>query len=69
VRPHLPSSAHDWTAAIAQTLAGHQPARQRAMIEDTPADKVALWLEALTDRLWTPARPALPASSMETRTL
>jgi predicted glycosyltransferase len=68
-RPHLPSSAHDWTAAIAETLAGHQPARQRAMIEDTPADKVALWLESLADRLWTPVRPAFPASSMEIRTL
>jgi hypothetical protein len=54
VRPHLPSSAHDWSAAIAEALASHDPARQRAMIDDDPAAKVADWLETLTDRLWTP---------------
>lgn len=69
IRPHLPSSAQDWTGAITEARANHAPARQRAMIEDMPADKAALWLEALADRLWTPASTAPSASSMETPTL
>jgi len=54
VRPHLPSSAGGWTAALADTRAGHRPAAQRAMIDDAPAEVAAAWLEALADRLWTP---------------
>lgn len=54
VRPHLPSSAGGWTATLAETRAGHRPAAQRAMIADTPAEDAAAWLEALSDRLWTP---------------
>ena len=69
VRPHLPSSAQGWSAALAETRAAHRADRQRAMIDDSPADRVALWLEALADRLWTPAVPAPPLTSVEPRTL
>ncbi|MBB4617411.1 glycosyltransferase [Sphingomonas abaci] len=65
VRPHLPSSAHGWAAALAETLAGHRPAAQRAMIDDQPADRVALWLETLAARLWTPCTLSAPLSTME----
>jgi predicted glycosyltransferase len=58
VRPHLPSSAESWTVALAETRAGHHPARQRAMIDDDPAAGAAHWLEALSDRLWTPRTPS-----------
>ena len=68
VRPHLPSSAHGWIAALADTLRDHRPDRQRAMIDDTPADRAALWLEALADRLWTPLA-ATPSLSLEPRIL
>ena len=53
VRPHLPSSAEAWHGAIAETLAGHCPAAQRAMIEDNPADMAAAWLERLAGDLWS----------------
>jgi len=57
VRPHLPSSAHAWDAAIAEATARHDPERQRALIDPRPAAAAADWLEALADRLWSP-RPA-----------
>ena len=69
VRPHLPSSAHGWSAALAETLASHQPDAQRAMIDDSPADRVALWLETLAARLWTPESLSAPLSTMEPPTL
>jgi len=59
VRPHLPSSAQGWEAALAEALATHSPERQRAMIDERPAGIAADWLEALAARLWTPA--PLPA--------
>lgn len=59
VRPHLPSSAEAWAQALAETLAGHDAAAQRAMIEPQPAKKVADWLERLAAELW----PATPVSS------
>ncbi|MBB4154876.1 putative glycosyltransferase [Sphingomonas jinjuensis] len=63
VRPHLPSSAQGWSAALDEALAGHRPDAQRAMIDDAPADRVALWLETLATRLGAPlAAPDLPAS-------
>jgi predicted glycosyltransferase len=52
VLPHLPSSAGAWADAIAQTYAGHQPARQRALIEESPAEKASQWLESLSAGLW-----------------
>lgn len=61
VRTHLPSSAQGWTAALNEAVAGHRPDLQRAMIDDAPADRVALWLEALADRLWAPM-PTSPQS-------
>lgn len=57
VRPHLPSSAQAWTAALTETLGQHRPASQRAMIADSPAQMAADWLEALAQRLW-PIEPA-----------
>ena len=67
IRPHLPSSAHGWEQAIADTLSGHRPDRQRAMIDDAPAEAAAAWLEALSDRLWnaTPNPTLQPQSPME----
>ncbi len=52
IRPHLPSSAGAWRRALAETLAGHRPDAQRAMIEDRPAEKAAAWLEQLATTLW-----------------
>jgi hypothetical protein len=54
VRPHLPSSAKGWIAALAETRAGHRPLAQRAMIDEVPAQIAADWLEALAARLWMP---------------
>jgi hypothetical protein len=59
VRPHLPSSADDWSRAIADTFAAHRPALQHALIDDAPAAFAAAWLENLAARLW-PTR-AIPA--------
>jgi UDP-N-acetylglucosamine:LPS N-acetylglucosamine transferase len=56
-RPHLPSSADAWHAALAETLAGHAPAAQCALIEERPAVRVAEWLESLADDLWRVAAP------------
>ncbi|GGB40898.1 hypothetical protein GCM10011380_32940 [Sphingomonas metalli] len=67
VRPHLPSSAQGWTAALAEARGGHCPDRQRAMIDDAPADRVALWLEALAHRLWTPVPTPMTLPPLETR--
>ena len=67
VRSHLPSSAHAWAAALAETSASHRPARQRGMIDEVPAQRTAQWLEALIDRLWSPAPVPSPASSEEFR--
>ncbi|MFN3776510.1 hypothetical protein [Sphingomonas parapaucimobilis] len=52
VRPHLPSSAQAWNAALTETLGQHCPVLQRAMIADAPAQAAADWLEALSTRLW-----------------
>ena len=65
VRPHLPSSAEAWREALAETLAGHRPDAQRAMIEDAAAEKAAAWLERLAAGLWSkPAAAASPALPM-----
>lgn len=58
IRPHLPSSADAWQQALEETLAGHRPDVQRALIEDSPAEKVAAWLERLATTLWPTAAPA-----------
>jgi hypothetical protein len=63
VRPHLPSSAQSWSAALAETRAGHRPAAQRAMIADTPAQDAADWLEALAVRLWPTELDLSPATN------
>ncbi len=55
MRPHLPSSAACWHRAIEATLAAHDADRQRAMIDEAPAERVAAWLGELVDRLWAPA--------------
>lgn len=66
VRPHLPSSAHGWSAALAETLALHAPHRQREMIDDAPALRAAQWLEDLARRLWdTPVRTPSPIPPKE----
>jgi predicted glycosyltransferase len=61
IRPHLPSSADAWRQALAETLAGHRPDAQRAMIEDTPAEKASAWLEGLAATLW-PKPAATPTA-------
>ncbi len=66
VRPHLPSSADAWGQALAETLAGHRPEAQRALIEDRPAERAAAWLERLAAGLWpqpADAPPALPTGA------
>lgn len=63
VRPHLPASAHAWTAALAETRAAHRPDTQRAMIEEAPAERAATWLETLAGRLWTPPVTPLGANT------
>lgn len=57
VCPHLPSSVEAWAEAISCTYAAHQPARQLALIEHTPAKKVVLWLEELS--IWSNAASKL----------
>jgi hypothetical protein len=71
VRPHLPSSADAWVQAIGEALAGHRPARQRAMIADAPAADAASWLEALAERLWSPsgASPVIDPSDHSRSTI
>ncbi|MGI4745793.1 MAG: hypothetical protein ACRYGI_20590 [Janthinobacterium lividum] len=61
VRPHLPSSADAWRRALAETLSGHRPDAQRAMIEDRPADKAVAWLERLATSLWSQPAALLPS--------
>ena len=63
IRPHLPSSADAWQRTLAETLAGHRPDAQRAMIEERPAEKAAAWLEQLATTLW-PKLAAPPALLM-----
>ncbi|WP_288455679.1 glycosyltransferase [uncultured Sphingomonas sp.] len=67
VRPHLPSSAKGWTDALSEAWAIHRPGRQRAMIDDAPADRVALWLEMLAARLGAPLTPAVTPIVLEPR--
>ena len=55
VRPHLPSSPLQWRAAVEETLAAHDGARQTALVEPEPARKAVAWIEALIERAW--ARP------------
>ncbi len=52
VRPHLPSSAEAWAAALAETHEQHDPAAQRVLIEPNPAGMAAAWLEQLAETLW-----------------
>ncbi len=52
IRPHLPSSAHAWQRALAETSSRHRPDAQRAMIDHMPAEKAAIWLEHLAGTLW-----------------
>lgn len=54
VRAHLPSSSHQWHAAVRETLQTHDSLRQVALIEPDPAMKVAKWIEALIERAWAP---------------
>lgn len=61
VRPHLPSSADAWRQALAETLSGHRPDAQRAMIEERPADKAAAWLEQLATSLWPQVAATSPS--------
>lgn len=60
VRPHLPSSADAWAGALAETLAAHDPPRQRAMIEPAPDAKAAAWLESMASALWSDPLPIAP---------
>lgn len=62
VRSHLPSSAAAWHQALADVVADHASERQRAMIDDAPAERAAAWLETVSERLWTP-RVVIPSSS------
>ncbi len=67
VRPHLPSSAEAWRLALAETLAGHRPDAQRAMIEERPAERAGAWLERLAAGLWPqPAITPTPTLSVPT---
>ncbi|MCQ8239744.1 hypothetical protein [Rhizosaccharibacter radicis] len=71
VRPHLPSSAQGWRAALRETRAMHDRERQRAAIDEHPAAKAARWLEALATHLWRlsavapTAIPPIPLSEPE----
>lgn len=72
-RPHLPSSAHAWTAALAEATARHDPAAQAALIQPHADRRTADWLEGLIARLWpddaatAPApEPAMPDPSFRT---
>lgn len=65
VRPHLPSSAEAWQQALAETLAGHRPLAQRALIEARPAGKAAAWLETVAATLWSGHPPHQPPSPTE----
>ncbi|WP_394659077.1 glycosyltransferase [uncultured Novosphingobium sp.] len=66
VLPHLPSSAHAWTAALGEVARSHLPERQKALIDDAPATLTANWLEALACRLWdAPVALAKPIPSQE----
>ncbi|WP_419727938.1 glycosyltransferase [Lichenicola sp.] len=61
LRPHLPSSAHAWQRALDETLAGHRPDAQRALIDRRPAEIAAAWLEQLATTLWRKTAEIPPA--------
>ena len=52
VRPHLPSSSTCWQEALTAAREMHDAGRQRTLIEDAAAAKIAAWLEATIARLW-----------------
>lgn len=56
-RSHLPSSAHDWQAALDEVIARHDPARQAALIAAGSSRRAADWIEALIARLWPKDTP------------
>ena len=49
--PHFPASAGQWKTAIQQTLETHDPARQRALVDENAAAGTARWLTGLSDSL------------------
>ena len=55
--PAFPASADAWRAAVAATLASHDPAQQRACVDVDAAASAARWLDALATRM-TGRRPA-----------
>jgi hypothetical protein len=59
--PQAPASIPAWRDAVAAARAGHDPARQRAMIDPEAAPRAARRLEARLTDLWAPhpARPPL----------
>lgn len=59
--PHLPSSAQAWRAAVAQALAGHDPAAQARLTGPDPGPATARWLEGLARDLW--ATPTIPTKA------
>ena len=50
-RPHMPSSAQAWRAALDDTMARHDPARQASMLRPDAARHAATWIEGLCARL------------------
>jgi len=50
--PHLPSSAHRWVEAVETAQRDHRPDLQRALIDASPAQDAARWIEALIARIW-----------------
>jgi len=58
-RPHLPSSAAAWDAALAETRADHLPEAQRAALDPAPAPRAAAWLEDLAAALWRTPSPTV----------
>ena len=49
--PSFPASAGQWRAAIQQTCDTHDPARQRALVDENAAQGTARWLGGLVDSL------------------
>ena len=49
--PHFPSSAAAWRRAIQDTFDAHDPALQRALVNEDAAVETANWLIGLTDQL------------------
>ncbi|PVA05873.1 glycosyltransferase [Thalassorhabdomicrobium marinisediminis] len=54
--PHFPASVGQWRDAIDRTLGTHDPARQRALVDEKAAPKTARWLCGLIEQL-TPNTP------------